>query len=340
MSVHPDAPETLDEVAAGWVARQRSGAMTAEEGAALDAWLAADPAHREAYDHVEGLWRAAAHLRADPQMMVLRDEAARAWPPKARRRWIPAAAAAAVAVAVLGSWQAISPQTAPTEALVRPGDEQAFSTGIGQTATVTLSDGSVVTLDTNSRLRARHVDGQRRVWLDRGQAFFKVAHDRAHPFVVAAGGRTITALGTAFNVRLDHDRVEVVLAEGRVKVEGAKPFLAPAKQKPPAAELAPGSRLVAAPDQQWQIAKVNVDVATSWRRGQLVFVRRPLGEVVDEINRYSEKKIVVADQSLAEAPITGGFPEGDVEAFVRAVEGYGLATVSSDGDSKVVLSAK
>jgi transmembrane sensor len=245
-----------------------------------------------------------------------------------------------VAVAVLGSWQVVSPQTAPTEALVRPGDEQAFSTGIGQTATVTLSDGSVVTLDTNSRLRARRVNGQRRVWLDRGQAFFKVAHDRAHPFVVAAGGRTITALGTAFNVRLDRNRVEVVLAEGRVKVEGPKPILSPIAQKPPAAELTPGSRLVTAPDRQWQIAKVNVDAATSWRRGQLVFVRRPLGEVVDEINRYSEKKIVVADQSLAQAPITGGFPEGDVEAFVRAVQGYGLATVSSDSDSRVVLSAK
>lgn len=335
-----DLPETLEEIAAGWLARQRSGLMTAEERAELDAWLAVDPAHREAYDHGENLWRASAHLRTDPQIMALRDEAARAWPPRPRRRWLPATAAAAAMVGVFGGWQAISPQTAPTAALIRPGDEQAFSTGIGQTATVTLSDGSVVMLDTNSRLRARRVNGQRRVWLDQGQAFFKVAHDRAHPFVVAAGGRTITALGTAFNVRLDRDRVEVVLAEGRVKVEGAKPFLAPARQKPPAAELAPGSRLVAAPDQQWQIAKVNVDVATSWRRGQLVFVRRPLGEVVDEINRYSEKKIVVADASLAEAPITGGFPEGDVEAFVRAVESYGLATVSSDSDSKVVLSAK
>ncbi|MGE5500652.1 MAG: FecR family protein [Ignavibacteriales bacterium] len=335
-----DTPETLEEIAAGWLARQRSGAMSPAEAAELAAWLAADPDHREAYEHLESLWRASAHLRTDPQIMALRDEAARAWPPRARRRWFPAAAAAAVAVAVLGGWQAISPQTAPTTELVRPGNEQVFSTGVGQTATVTLSDGSVVTLDTDSRVRARRVGDQRRVWLDRGQAFFKVAHDAAHPFVVAAGGRTITALGTQFNVRLDRDRVEVVLAEGRVRVEGAKPFLTPVAQKPPAADLTPGSRLVAAPDQRWQIAKVNVDTATSWRRGQLVFVRRPLGEVVDEINRYSEKKIVVADASLAEAPITGGFPEGDVEAFVRAVEGYGLATVSSDSDSKVVLSAR
>jgi len=340
MTEHPEAPETIEETAAGWVARQRSGVMTAEEAAALHAWLAADPAHREAFDHVEGLWRASAHLRADPQIMTLRDEAARSWPPRPRWRWASGAIAAALAVAVLGGWQAISPATAPTAELVRPGDEQVFSTGIGQTASVTLSDGSVVTLDTDSRLRARRVGGQRRVWLDRGQAFFKVAHDRAHPFVVAAGGRTITALGTAFNVRLEHDRMGLVLAEGRVRVEGKAPLFLPVAQKPPAAELTPGSRLVTEPDQKWQIAKVNVDAATSWRRGQLVFVRQPLGQVVDEINRYSEKKIVVADAALAQAPITGGFPEGDVEAFVRAVEGYGLASVSLDGETRVVLSAK
>jgi transmembrane sensor len=336
MSPRPETHESLEEVAAGWVGRQRSGAMTAEEVADLRAWLDADAAHREAFDHVEGLWRVSARLRADPQIMALRDEAAKAFPAK-RRRWLPAAAAAVVAVAVLGGWHTISPQTAPTRGLTSLRGEQAFSSGVGQTATVTLSDGSAVILDTDSRLRAREVNGQRRVWLDRGQAFFKVAHDPSRPFVVAAGGRTITALGTQFNVRLDRDRVEVVLAEGRVKVEGSKPIFTPSPRKPPAAELTPGSRLVAARSQEWQIAKVDVDEATSWRRGQLVFVGRPLGEVVKEMNRYSERKIVVADEALAQAPITGGFAEGDVEAFVRAVRGYGLASVASETDEAIVL---
>lgn len=339
MSQHAETHESLEEVAAGWVARQRSGTMTAEETRELNAWLEAGAANREAFEHVDGLWRASARLRADPQIMALRDDAMRAYPGRRRPRWLPAAAAAVVAVAVLGGWHAISPQTSPTSSLANSRDEQTFSTGVGQTATVTLSDGSAVTLDTGSRLRAREVNGQRRVWLDRGQAFFKVAHDPSRPFVVAAGGRTITALGTAFNVRLERDRVEVVLAEGRVRVEGPKPVFTPLPRKPAAAELTPGSRLIAARDQDWRIAKVNVDEVTSWRRGQLVFVRRPLGEVVEEMNRYSEKKIVVADEALAQAPITGGFAEGDIEAFVRAVRGYGLASVASEDERSVVLKA-
>lgn len=340
MNETPMIPETLEEVAAGWVARQRSGAMTPAETAELEAWLDADVAHRDAFEHVEGLWRASAHLRSDPGIMALRDEAMRAYPSRPRRRWAPAAAAAVLAVAALAGWQAVSPQTAPMAALSAVRGEQVFSTGVGRTATVTLSDGSAVALDSDSRLRAREAGGERRVWLDRGQAFFTVAHDPSRPFIVTAGGRTITALGTAFNVRLDGDRVEVVLAEGRVKVEGARPILAPAPRTPPAAELTPGSRLVAARNQEWQIAKVDVEAATSWRRGQLVFVRRPLGEVVEELNRYSEKKIVIDDPSLASAPITGGFPEGDIDAFVRAVQGYGLASVASNTEAAVVLEAQ
>jgi ferric-dicitrate binding protein FerR (iron transport regulator) len=69
-------------------------------------------------------------------------------------------------------------------------------------------------------------------------------------------------------------------------------------------------------------------------------VRRPLGDVADELNRYSEKKIIVRDETLARAPITGGFAEGDVDGFVRAVEGYGLATVASNNDGAVVLQAR
>jgi transmembrane sensor len=340
MSEQVTASETLEEVAAGWTARRRSGMMSGAERAELEAWLAADPAHRDALEHVESLWRAAAALRTDPQIMALRDEAARAYP-RWRRIWMPGAAAA-VLVAVIGGWQAISPATAPA-ALIGAPQEQIFSTGVGQTATVTLSDGSVVTLDTGTRLRAREVARRRLIWLDRGQAFFKVAHDPSRPFVVTAGRRTITALGTAFNVRLDRGRLEVILTEGRVRVEAARPLippvLAPARQSP-VAELSPGSALVTEGARDWRIAKVDVDAATSWRKGQLVFVRRPLGDVADELNRYSERKIVVADKGLARVPITGGFAEGDIEAFVRAVEGYGLAIVTSEDEDAVVLEAR
>jgi transmembrane sensor len=331
--------ESLEEIAAGWVARQRSGVMTEQEARDLDVWLDRDPAHREAFEHVQDIWRASAGLRTDPQIMVLRDAAMSAHPPRRRRWFAGAGIAAAVALAVFGGWGLLSPDTLPARSVMGAPQEQVFSTGLGQTATVTLGDGSVVTLDTNTRLRARDAADQRVVRLDRGQAFFRVAKDPSRPFVVAAGGKTITALGTAFNVRLERGRVEVILAEGRVKVSGAKPppLLAPVAKEPPVADMTPGSRLVAAGTDDWRIVRVDVEAATSWRQGQLVFVRRPLGDVADELNRYSEKKIVVRDDGLSQAPITGGFAVGDVDAFVQAVEGYGLAYVASNTESAVVL---
>ena len=337
MTVLPDdANEPLEEIAAGWVARQRSGAMSEQEARDLEVWLDRDGAHRDAFEHVEGVWRASAGLRTDPQIMVLRDAAMSAHPLR-RPRWLAGgAAAAAMMLAILGGWGLLSPETSPARAVIGAPREQVFSTGVGQTASVTLGDGSIVTLDTNTRVRAHETVDRRLIRLDRGQAFFTVAHDRSRPFVVAAGGKTITALGTAFNVRLDGGRVEVILTEGRVKVAGSKPpLLAPLPMTVPVADMTPGSRLVAADD--WRIVKVDVKEATSWRQGQLVFVRRPLGDVAREINRYSEKKIVIRDEDLARSPITGGFAVGDVDAFVEAVEGYGLAFVASNTDEAVVL---
>ncbi|HYG26288.1 MAG TPA: FecR domain-containing protein, partial [Caulobacteraceae bacterium] len=325
----PDQAETREEIAAGWLARQRSGAMTAQEAQDFQVWLARDPANREALEHVAGVWRASAALRSDPQIMALRQGAmGRRY--VGARRWQAGAAAAALLVAVFAGWGVSDPDSLPARALIAATNQQAFSTGVGQTAKVTLEDGTVVTLDTSTRLRAREADGKRLVYLDHGQAFFKVAHDPSRPFTVYAGDKAITALGTAFNVRvLKGEQVEVVLAEGKVKVTAAKAERrAPqAAAKAGATELSPGSKLVSAPDEGWRIAKVNVEQATSWRTGQLTFVRRPLGSVVEELNRYSERKVIIADAELAAAPITGGFPAGDVESFVAAVEGFGLARV-------------
>src|SRR5690606_13157038 len=142
------------------------------------------------------------------------------------------------------------------------------------------------------------------VYLDRGQAFFKVARDRRHPFVVAAAGRTVTALGTAFDLRVDDGGLKVVLVEGKVRVEAARPAAGAASPAPAAAPMATdmsaGSRLVARDDTEWRLTPTDVGRQTSWLKGQLVFDGAPLGEVVEEMNRYSTRKIAIADPALAE----------------------------------------
>ncbi|MGE5500486.1 MAG: FecR family protein, partial [Ignavibacteriales bacterium] len=237
MSHLQPAPDDIRDIAADWFARRRSGAFTGRDQAELDAWLDADPEHAQAYAAIERAWSGAAAVRADPRVMARRQALLKA---RGRRAFAVRALAASLVVALLGGGVAgVQVLTGP-----KPLATQAFRTAVGQRATVTLPDGSVVTLNTDTVVRTRADHDRRLVYLDKGQAFFKVAHDKRHPFVVAAAGRTVTALGTAFDVRVDHGALRVVLVEGKVRVETPAAPAAPAgkaaPQTPAPAMPAPG----------------------------------------------------------------------------------------------------
>jgi transmembrane sensor len=330
-----EVPETIEAAAARWFAAKRSGLMTAQEAEALEVWLARDPEHRAVFDQTEYWWGAASALANDPSILALREEVAG----KPRRRMaVGGAMAASLALAVLGGWSAVSSGVLPAPAFMAV--QQTFRTGVGQTATVRLRDGSVVTLDTDTVLKARLTEDRRSIRLSKGQAYFKVAKDKSRPFVVAAGDKLVTATGTAFTVRVKKQRVEVTLVEGHVRVEEAPPPVrAPASTPVESTQMNPGSKLVAVADKQWTLGRVDTAKATSWMEGQLIFEDRPLGEVVTELNRYSDRKIVITDASVAATPITGAFATGDVEGFVSAVRAYHLASVVSETRREVELAA-
>jgi len=332
----PDEIPMLIEQAADWFAMKRSGAMTAEELQALHAWLTDSPEHAAAYNEVAGSWDVVGAVRSDPEILRVREQARRLRP----RGWM-ASVAASVAVAVLGSWSALGIGGYVPAPLILTGGEQTFRTGVGQTATVRLQDGSLVTLDTDSVVRAKETDHRRMLWLARGQAFFKVAHDKSRPFTVAAGDKLVTATGTAFSVRLDRKAVEVTLVEGHVRVEETPPPVAlPAKPRfTEATEMKAGSKLVAAQDRNWTLDKVDSKKAVSWMDGELIFEDRPLSEAAAELNRYSAKKIVIRDPAIAGSPIVSVVKAGDVEGFVRVVTTAGFARVISDNDREVELAA-
>jgi len=246
-------------------------------------------------------------------------------------------------VAVLGGGVAgVQVLTGP-----KPLATQAFRTDVGQRSTVTLPDGSTVTLNTDTVVRTRADGEQRLVYLEKGQAYFKVAKDRRHPFVVTAAGRTITALGTAFDVRVDRGALKVVLVEGKVRVEALSagpaatvrtpqgPVAALAPQPGQATEMVAGSQLVAPDDADWRLTRTDVVRETSWTRGQIIFDDEPLGAVVEELNRYSDKKMVVAGDGLAATPISGTFKPGDLHGFAQALEGYRLARVEDETEREV-----
>ena len=340
----PSAPETPTDdtlaTAARWFARRRSGELGAAEAEELEAWLAADAAHREAFRDLQIAWRDVETMRDDPRIMAMRAEATAAAHPL-RRRLLAGALAASMAAGVVGL-AVVGGREAVWDS--HRYSDQEYRTGIGQRATVTLADGTVVTLNTDSRVRTRTSRDRRLVYLDRGQAFFKVAKDRQHPFVVTAAGRTVTALGTAFDVRVDDGRLfKVTLVEGRVRVEAPPPprsagkMAAPATPQGQATEMVAGTQLVERGDSKWNLARTDVRRETSWTTGQLVFYGAPLRQVIAELNRYSDKKIVIDDQGYADRPISGTFKAGDVDTFARGLETYQLARIESDTPAALVL---
>ncbi len=329
MNANASRTKTPRMAAADWFALRRSGEMTREAAAEFDAWIA-DADNSAAFADVEATWALVDAARDDPAMLALREAAERAHPP-ARRRWIVGGAAAAcLAIAAL-AWPIANSDLAAR--LPTPAD-RTLSTGDGQMTTMTLPDGSIVTLDADTQLRVRDLPGQRLVTMDRGRAFFRVASGDGRPFNLIAGGKKVTATGTAFDVNLADNCFSLVLVEGEVKVADVTAF-----RRPQTAELAPGSRLLVATEGRWAVSRVNVEKETSWLRGWMTYDRAPMGRIAEDLNRYSEKQIVIADAEVAATPMMGAFKPGDVDSFVRAARYYHFAQVQSETADKVVLAA-
>jgi transmembrane sensor len=187
----------------------------------------------------------------------------------------------------------------------------------GQGRTIALADGSSVQLDVASRIAVSLGKKRRSVELLQGRAVFDAAHDAARPFVVRAEDGTVTAVGTRFQVQCDSGGVVVTLAEGIVAVsrrdaqDGSQHV----------ARLRPGEQLEwSSQSTAWSLRPVDTKAALSWTRGRLIFRGAHLADVVVEVNRYSMRKLVLADPSLADLPVHGNFLAGDAGAVVAALE--------------------
>jgi transmembrane sensor len=316
------------EAADWWTAKRALGLLSEREAAALDSWLQ-DDRNRAAYDVVQGVHEQTAAYAAEPEIREMRAEALSAAPRASDgRRWGRMAASLAVAALMLGGggWLLLREPSNRAGAVADAGEAslptaKRYETKVGERREVRLDDGSVVTLNTGSLLEVAYNPARRDVRLLRGQALFRVAHNKAWPFVVSAGDRQVTAVGTAFDVRVDGTRVRVVLLEGKVRVdpvrrEGLERLI----PQLTAEDLAPGQQLVAsAGDREVTIAAADIQRAVSWRSGQVIFRDDTLGGAVAELNRYSETRILVDDPKIAALKVSGVFNTDRPENFVAAV---------------------
>jgi transmembrane sensor len=309
----------LVEQAAGWFDRASANLLSEEERQEFERWRE-NPANRLALAEIEAVHAEARQAAEHPEMLALRHETlSRIVLPHVRRKrraWLGGAIAASVAAAAIGittfnsAGDLVSgpPQVAAV-------DPNLYRTAVGEQLTVSLPDGSSVTLNTASRLRVAYSKTERRLILEAGQALFRVAKGRTRPFVVQALDRVVTAHGTTFDVRIAPDRkVRVALVEGSVSVARVS---AP---KADPTELEPSQILVASNETVSVSRDPEIDKEVAWRDGLIIFEDDSLAEATAEVNRYVKAPIVLQDERLRQIRVSGAFRTGETGAFVEALQ--------------------
>ena len=311
--------EDIEHDASRWLAARDAGAISPAQTAEFNRWLEADIRHRVAYLRLEANWRRIAKLK--DLRPLDRDVDADLLKPRALRRPWPFAVAAALLVAI-GAGAYLSQKNA----------WQTYETRVGVFSRIVLEDGSVVDLNTNSEVHVR-LGAVRELRLTRGEGRFQVAHDADRPFVVAANGAAVRAVGTAFTVRLRAaTQVEVVVSEGKVALAAPRVTDAPALAAGESAMLEPGHVSVRPMSPQALERKL------AWTAGRLEFRGEPLADAVAEFNRYNLRQIRLAAPSLGTLRVGGNFKATDPESFAAALASAFKLHVDPAGTDAIVLS--
>lgn len=292
--------DPLADHALDWFARLRNSELDAATQAAFQAWLAEDPRHEAEFRNLETLWNSNSFSEAVKTMPVDR----RALLHPKRRRWpMHALALAASVLIAAGVWQY------PALMIAFQAD---FRTETGGQTTVRLPDGSIMMLNTDTAVATDFDAGQRKIRLLRGEAFFDVVHDTAHPFTVVGRYGEVQVLGTAFSVKTVDDEDQVVLERGRVQVL----CLCDGKGK---AELLPGQTVSVTAMAVSSVRAADPSATLAWREGRVIFENASLGAVLEELRRYYRGAVVVADERVNRQVVTGNYRLDNVEGALRTL---------------------
>ena len=283
-------------------------------------------------------------LDRDPELLSLRHRPASVplTDRTGKRTPIWAMAASLVMAVVAGLWfygqQAVAPGLSMDRHVTRVGEQKR----------VELDDGSVITLNTGSELLVGLSGTERKVILRRGEAYFDVARDSSRPFSVDAGLRTVTVLGTAFNLRKSPDRLQLAVTEGTVALHAEGEVVSStasliSTDNNTSGLMAGQYRLqagwvaeVEAREQELMAYRGNMESLALWRTGALDFDNTPLMDVVRELNRYSGKKILIEDSSIMELAVLGVIQVHSIDQAVRGLE-YTLPIKATHYFDRIVL---
>lgn len=293
---------SIADEALEWFVRLRNTPLDQATKAEFDHWLSVSPAHAREFRDIEAMWdapvfgQAVESLTAAPAMRRSRTLGS-------MLRNNRAAIAAVAAVIAIALWQY------PVLLLRWQAD---YLTATGASSSVTLPDGSLMLLSTASAAAIDFSDGKRKVRLLRGEAFFDVRKDPAHPFQVLAGQGEVEVLGTAFSVRRDDDSDRVILERGLVQVSRAGD---PSDK----VYLQPGEMILAGKTALSGRSRTDTSAALAWREGRVVFESQTFAHVVDELRRYYGGTVLVVGDSRNGLLVTGNYRLDNIEVALRTL---------------------
>ncbi len=319
--------------AAYWFTLFESGRTTVEQKMTFEIWVNEKAEHEKAFEEIKSLsgnMRALSvdiHNREKNQdtelSRTVRQAATRVKLLRKRKKSLSlgrrvASIAAAIIVSLGGLWLWQWP--ALNEGVT------SYQTAIGEQKTVMLSDGSLVTLNTDSELSVAMTDNLRRLHLIRGEVYFEVAKDKNRPFEVAVQKAFVKAVGTAFNIHHRDAEVSILVTEGKVEVKSKFAPLSPAQEIKQLSEkkefLVTGDQIIFGREKlkRIQLEEKMINRRTLWREGKIILDNKSLAEIVREIQPYTTEKIVIADEEVAILIAGGVFKMGEINSFFNALE--------------------
>lgn len=313
-----------------WIVRLGHPKVSPRTWAAFETWLDADPRHVDDYSALKALARSSTALRGEflSDLNLIRSA------PRVGRRapiaWVaPALCGLAAAALVILVWPSRDPMA----------DATTYRTAVGEIREVVLADGSHVTLDTATVLRARLDGPVRRVVLDKGSAYFAVAQDRTHPFQVGLGDRQVIVTGTHFTTSLRGDEARVAVLEGSVAVSSNRPALADPLRD--ATRLKPGDQVSYSPGEPIARAMdIDPSRAAAWREHRLIFDDVALADVVAELSRYTDTRMTIADPTLGHRRVTAIFPLDGADAVISRADRLLPISVTRTSPGEVTIRAR
>jgi transmembrane sensor len=316
-------PNTLQQQASHWVTRIHSSDCTDAERYAFDKWLAENENHHIAYQQVLAFWQQLAQIEPHANTEL---EEARAYlrdKRHARRQFSGKRATTVLSLLLVMSaspffWSWINTQN--------------YHTAKGEQASIALSDGSQIELNTDTELSVQYTDNTRNVKLQHGEALFTVVHNNTKPFTVTAANGVIKDIGTRFNVYQQAAKVSVTVLEGEVSVttdNNATP-----RNVKPNQQLSYDNN-----GQLTPVTSVDAKVATAWQNKQLVFKAQPLSIVIEQLARYHEVSLQIADPRLQALKVSGSFPSDDLHTALNTIASALPIKITSTGTAAFVIQA-